>query len=723
MLCARIHKPRNYNVDSLLLSWLTGHTCEKVMKKIILISIILTFTSISRVIPQEILFQDDFESYTADPFSSSPWYLRWDGNGAENQIVLSDQYVSPTQALKLECAPGWAAEVQVQLDETPPIIYCEGYVMVEQDYFQSDIGFYNPDVGTWGTIYASITVGVNGNITCQDQVLQPCEANKWYHLKIKYNSYQDLCDVWVDGILKGKDIACPQNGEYITFGMGTYILTGSSRAWFDDIKIYTDSLSMMLHTFYTGAYLYLKGKTDSAKVYFDKTLTLQELNTGLQVPKYHPLTWLSNFQCMAEEFDSVTVYKQMTFELLNEKGNLFWAMYASNELGLIYFNNDKINTAEKYYQQSERIYKEMINNNSWYKHDSLKNIVTNGTELYFPLPPWQMKEMMWLVGKTMYFKLYQINKAKERIDEALHYYIVYSNAVNTLNRLQRSHDTIELQPNYETEQKLKNQLHFYSLLQENTLKSYKIKQSRFFLIGLGIIVMLVIILAIVLIRQNKLRSEQQNLLLQQKLFRSQMNPHFIFNSLTCIQGFITEKDTRTASRYLSKFAKLIRNILDSSIEEFIPLAEEIATIENYLELQKVRYEGKFDYSIQVDEKIDAEGVLIPPMLAQPFIENSIEHGIKHKKSKGNINIRFSLKNNMVVFEVEDDGVGREKAKEILYKHNKEHKSLATAITHERIQMLNKKLKKKIDIHIEDLTGEKKKPLGTLVAFEIPYKQS
>ena len=108
------------------------------------------------------------------------------------------------------------------------------------------------------------------------------------------------------------------------------------------------------------------------------------------------------------------------------------------------------------------------------------------------------------------------------------------------------------------------------------------------------------------------------------------------------------------------------------------------------------------------------------MLAQPFIENAIEHGVKHKKSKGNIFIRFTLKNNCIVFEVEDDGVGREKAQEILYKQNKDHKSLATAITRERILVLNKKLKKKITLRILDLKNDKGEPAGTKVVLNIPF---
>jgi len=477
---------------------------------------------------------------------------------------------------------------------------------------------------------------------------------------------------------------------------------------------------MMIITFRIGAEYFLIGETDSAKLYFEKALAYPDANQDIQALKYRPVTWLGKLYTQIGEIDTAIFYLKKAYEWYNKAGFLFWSMYVSNDLGSIHYEINKLDIAEDYFRQSERIFNEMITRNSLYRFDSIKYVANFGLELYFPFPHRELYEMMWTQAKSMYYNLYQISEAKKRKSEALKYYIAYFNAVDTLYKLQHNREIIEIQTRYETERKEEQ---IVSLSQENIFQEFKLKQSRLFLFGLGGLVVLIVILAIVLIRQNKLREQQKNLLLQQKLFRSQMNPHFIFNSLTCIQGFITEKDTRTASRYLSKFAKLIRNILDSSIEEFIPLAEEIATIENYLELQKVRYEGKFDYSIQVDEKIDAEGVLIPPMLAQPFIENSIEHGIKHKKSKGNINIRFSLKNNMVVFEVEDDGVGREKAKEILYKHNKEHKSLATAITHERIQMLNKKLKKKIDIHIEDLTGEKKKPLGTLVAFEIPYKQS
>jgi sensor histidine kinase YesM len=116
-----------------------------------------------------------------------------------------------------------------------------------------------------------------------------------------------------------------------------------------------------------------------------------------------------------------------------------------------------------------------------------------------------------------------------------------------------------------------------------------------------------------------------------------------------------------------------------------------------------------------------ESVQIPPMLTQPFIENSIEHGIKHGNSKGNIKVRFLKKESSLVVEVEDDGVGREKALEILRGQNKNHKSLSTSITCERINVLNKKMNKKITFAIEDLKTESSATSGTRVVFEIPLK--
>ena len=143
-------------------------------------------------------------------------------------------------------------------------------------------------------------------------------------------------------------------------------------------------------------------------------------------------------------------------------------------------------------------------------------------------------------------------------------------------------------------------------------------------------------------------------------------------------------------------------------------------MKNYMNLQQLRFENKFIYHIDVDPEIDLESAIIPPMLIQPFIENAIEHGIRHKKDKGNIHIRFKLDNKKISCEIEDDGVGREKAWEVEYAKKGKHKSLATEIIHDRIKVLNKKLKQKISLDIADLKSETNEAMGTVVRIEIPY---
>ncbi len=475
-------------------------------------------------------------------------------------------------------------------------------------------------------------------------------------------------------------------------------------------------IEIMIQTWLTGNYFVKIGETDSAKAYYHKALSFPDLNPNIEAMKYRVATWLGYLHHSEGDLDTAVFYIQKSFDFYQKKGFLYWAMYTSNELGYFYFKNNEINIAEKYYQQSEKLFNEMLTKNSWCRHDSLKYVVTYGLELFYPIPPMYMKELMWHFGKSMYYSLYQINETMKRTDEALKYHIAYSNANDTLNKLKRNRETIELQTKYESERKDQQ---IENLSKENEIKNLRIFQSRIILFSLVGLVILIIILTFVLARQYKLREQQKNLLLQQKLFRSQMNPHFLFNSLSSIHDLIIYEKTDKAGKFLIKFSKLVRNILDSSVDEYVLLEDEISTIENYLELQKVRFSDKFDYSIEIDEAIDPEIMKIPPMLAQPFIENSIEHGFKHQKGKGNLHIRFVLNDEQIKLEIEDDGIGRGKAQNILLKQNKDHKSMATTITLARIKLLNKKNKKKITLDIQDLKDDNDEPIGTKVTFEIP----
>ncbi|MCD4682405.1 MAG: histidine kinase [Bacteroidales bacterium] len=457
---------------------------------------------------------------------------------------------------------------------------------------------------------------------------------------------------------------------------------------------------------------------DSAKVYFFKALAYPDESLNMKTLKYRNTISLGWLYYSEGKIDSALYYLQNAYEFYEKRGFLYWALSTSWGLGYIYYRNNQLTVAKKYLQKSEHIFNEMLTKESWYRYDSLKHIANYGLELYFPIPPVKLKEMMWGDGRSMYKLLYLLNTKQNKTAEALKYHIAYSKAKDTLYKLQRERETVEIQTRYESDRK-DQQIDYLS--KENEFKDTQLNQSRIILVGLVGLVILIVILAIVLIRQNKLRNQQQNLILQQKLFRSQMNPHFIFNSLASIQNSIINEEPITASKYLSRFSRLVRNILDSSIEEFITLEEEIATIENYLELQRIRFPEKFDYDLEIDQQLDPESIHIPPMLAQPFIENAIEHGIKHRKTKGHIKVRFAQKDSIVRFELEDDGVGRVEAKRIMREQDKDHRSLSTNITQERIHVLNKKFKNQISLNITDLKDDIGNPTGTMVTFDIPLQ--
>ncbi|NQV03603.1 MAG: tetratricopeptide repeat protein [Bacteroidia bacterium] len=290
---------------------------------------------------------------------------------------------------------------------------------------------------------------------------------------------------------------------------------------------------------------------------------------------------------------------------------------------------------------------------------------------------------------------------------------------DSLDILEQDIEFNRMQLRYESDQ-LEQQVTILS--QENELSRMQLRRTIWFIMGLGTVAILVFLFGLIWFRQNRLRDRQHALELEQRLLRTQMNPHFIFNSLASIQNFIVTQEPMKASTYLSRFSNLVRNILNNSVEEYVNFEDEISTIENYLELQKVRFEGKFDFTIDVDPTIDMESMMIPPMLAQPFIENSIEHGFKQKGDKGNLNIRFIKSGeNLILFEVEDDGIGRTKARQLMQTTDPRHRSMATSITRDRLMVLNKKLKQKIRLQIIDLKDEAGNATGTKVRFFIPVK--
>jgi ligand-binding sensor domain-containing protein len=213
-------------------------------------------------------------------------------------------------------------------------------------------------------------------------------------------------------------------------------------------------------------------------------------------------------------------------------------------------------------------------------------------------------------------------------------------------------------------------------------------------------------------------AEQELIFSQLENLRSQMNPHFIFNALNSIQEFIITNDKDTASEYLVKFSRLIRVYLDHSRQSEIPLIEEIKALEIYLELEKVRFEDKLNYTISVQKEINTHQIVVPSLFIQPYVENALKHGLLHKKNDRQLSLNFSINDNYLQVEIIDNGIGLTEAKKIKEARNYSHKSFALSANQKRVQLLNKTRKNKITVEIIEIF-ENTISKGTKVIINIP----
>ncbi|MCI5056218.1 MAG: tetratricopeptide repeat protein [Flavobacteriales bacterium] len=295
----------------------------------------------------------------------------------------------------------------------------------------------------------------------------------------------------------------------------------------------------------------------------------------------------------------------------------------------------------------------------------------------------------------------------------------------------QNHQIIEISQRIEEGYKLEHQILQNQINDEQ--KNHEIKElnqqakinNRNLIISITCVVLFALItLVLVLINRHKrqVSAREKEILeikhtqLEQKVLRSQMNPHFISNSLTAIQAFILKNQSIQSASYLAKFAKLMRLIIESSRMDLISLEEELKILEYYLDLQKLRFDNKLDFNISIDDQLDIEEIKIPPMLLQPFIENAVEHGIN--KSEGKIDIQFKDNKDSILISIQDNGIGIASSRSA---EHKDRKSYSTQITKERIENLNARNKKILSFKIMDLNKDLGLPEnGTRIQFNIPY---
>jgi tetratricopeptide (TPR) repeat protein len=240
---------------------------------------------------------------------------------------------------------------------------------------------------------------------------------------------------------------------------------------------------------------------------------------------------------------------------------------------------------------------------------------------------------------------------------------------------------------------------------------------------LGGLVFAVFIFVWFAVRQQRLNYRNEKRELELIAMRCQMNPHFIFNCLNSINEFIIRSERELSSNYLSKFAKLIRLILNNSSATYVMFENELSALRFYLELEAMRFDGKFSYKIDVAPEIDSLKIETPSMIIQPYIENSIWHGLQHLSGDGKLLIDFKLKDKYVVCTIEDNGIGRPASSNTITskRHRKSVEIHGTQIAQDRLHQMVKGGHRKASVTIIDLKSSDGNNCGTKVEVTLPFR--
>ncbi|BAX80356.1 hypothetical protein ALGA_1998 [Labilibaculum antarcticum] len=381
--------------------------------------------------------------------------------------------------------------------------------------------------------------------------------------------------------------------------------------------------------------------------------------------------------------DSATVYVKKAEKIRIQIGDKHGLISAKLELARIAMSERNTYLAEKYLQEADQL---AVKNNMLKWRSEILNSLTN------------------------------IYREKQDFKEAFVSQSKMIQVNDSLNKISSNNRFSELSIAYETE---KSQQELELLQQKSQIQHLELAKKNSWLIILTIVMILGALAIMVSLRINRLRADHKIMDLRQKVLLTQMNPHFLFNSLTAIQSFILDKKNEEANNYLSRLASLVRGILENSREEFVSLRTELETLRDYIGLQKLRFENEISYEFEIDKNIDQDQVLVPPMLAQPFVENALVHGMLRTNPNAQIQVKISLNKNMDLlrFQIKDNGIGIDEAKK--NRQNRNHKSVATSIALDRVKIYNFKSAKKMKFEIIDLKHQDPKLQGTLVCYSIP----
>lgn len=448
-------------------------------------------------------------------------------------------------------------------------------------------------------------------------------------------------------------------------------------------------------------------------------------------------------------------YLQKAFALQQEIGEQAAAVTLVN-MGVIHYEQGRLNEAKRYYDRAKAMFSDIENprglgllynyyGDYFQKSKDARSALAHydssvavyeriGNKFGAALALYNIGRLHLShneAGRALPFALQSLDYAKEVsvLDQQYHSEKLLSEIYDDLGQPQKA---LEHYKNYVTARdSIVNQenskkfalaeMNFEYQKKEALLKEKNKRQTQFIVLaGLAALLLIGLILVIYNRRQVKRRLTLQKEVAEyeQKALHLQMNPHFVFNCLGSISSFIVQNGTDSALKYLSKFSKLMRLTLEYSKGSLIPIDKEIESLQNYLELEQLRFHNKFTFRIRSSEKVEFN-MGLPPLLIQPFVENAILHGLVPKEGHGHIEVDFDVIDSQLVCTVVDDGIGLAHSKHIKENSVTAHKSMALEITRKRLEIMESTTAKSAQIEINEI--DRHGQTGTRVTLRLPIQ--
>jgi len=479
-------------------------------------------------------------------------------------------------------------------------------------------------------------------------------------------------------------------------------------------KIGDQNLVLNLYNNLANIYADMKDFNKALKNYNNcLNVSIQRKDTINQIRAYNNI---GNVYSETNKVDKSLGYFDNALSLAKELDNSFFVAAIINNKGLAYKRKRDYQNSLMYYSEALKLSEKI--DNKYIKASALNS-----------LGKVSVLQNKYVQAQNYAKKALDVSKEIDAVEWQADSWLVLNQVYENNNQFEESlsayKNYIQLRDSVTSEDKkaeLTKKDMQYQLDKQDTISKIEINRQSYIkntAIGIGSFLLVFSIIGYFLYKRKR-DAEQQRKVAEFKTkmaeteliaLRSQMNPHFIFNSLNSISNYLGNHDVEKADEYLGKFSKLTRAILENSENKWILLKDDLELLKLYIEIESLRLKNKLNFKINIDKTIDVENTLIPPLILQPFIENSIWHGISKKETDGTVLIEINNVNGKLICVIEDDGVGRNGSKQNLSNQN----SMGLKITNQRLDIINKTAETKGTINYID------KKYGLRVELSLPLE--